>query len=155
MHGQLLLVTKIMVTLSGIQRYPDILWHLHLSERKEQLPKANSSLLAPCGQTNKERNMACTAPKGQHYIWLLVGAFSQIPPSGHLAAAHSYWGVLCQVCLFVPAAVTLAEPGKSAGGWVGGERGEVLSGGFSVLTAQKQKLLHSLSRTNQLSVNPV
>lgn len=127
-----------MVTLSGIQRYPDILWHLHLSERKEQLPKANSSLLAPCGQTNKERNMACTAPKGQHYIWLLVGAFSQIPPSGHLAAAHSYWGVLRQVCLFVPAAVTLAEPGKSAGGWGGGSeaRFSVVGSQFSLLRSK-------------------
>lgn len=90
MHQQLLLVTKIMVTLKGIQRYPDILWHLHLSERKEQLPKANRSLLTPCGPINKEKDMACTAPKGQHYVWLLVGEFSQIPPTGHVVTAHSY-----------------------------------------------------------------
>lgn len=56
--------------------------------KKEQLLKANSSLLILCGPINKERYMACTAPKSQHYIWLLVGEFSQIPPTGHLATAQ-------------------------------------------------------------------
>lgn len=128
MHGQLLLVTKIMVTLSGIH-YPDILWHLHVSERKEQLPKANSSLLAPCGQINKERDMACTVRKGQHYIWLLVGAFSQIPPLGHLAAAHSYsryWWFLCQVCLCPCCRDTTEEPGRSGGFLVVGSQFSLL-----------------------------
>lgn len=37
-------------------------------KKKEQPLKANSSLLTPCGPINKERYMACTAPKGQHYI---------------------------------------------------------------------------------------
>ena len=34
MHGQLFLVTKTMVTLNGIQSYPDILSHLHVRKKR-------------------------------------------------------------------------------------------------------------------------
>lgn len=41
-------------------------FHIYMSERKEQLPEVNISLLAPGEQINTEKYMTCSAPESLH-----------------------------------------------------------------------------------------
>lgn len=91
---------------------------IYMSERKEQLPQVNISLLAPGGQINMEKYMTCSAPKSPHLIWLLVEVFHLIHPTGHLGTVHSNLGVAFMLTAsFVPATVSLILEGFSAWVW--------------------------------------